>query len=76
MNMRVTLGNFACELLKIVVLFSHYLFHDGDPYHVETSPLICRTNQWAGFYMIRDLRHKTVKRSKVILNYAVTENSL
>ena len=23
----------------------HELFHDGGPYHVETSPLICRANQ-------------------------------
>ena len=21
-------------------------------HHIETSPLICRTNQWTGFYMI------------------------
>ena len=28
------------------------LFHDGRPYHIGTSPLVCRTNQWTGFYMI------------------------
>ena len=28
------------------------LFHDGDRYHVETSPLICGANQWTGFYMV------------------------
>ena len=22
------------------------------PYHVETNPLICKENQWTGFYMI------------------------
>ena len=22
------------------------------PYHIETSPLICRASQWIGFYMI------------------------
>ena len=27
-----------------------WLFHDGDPYHIETRPLISRTNQWTGFY--------------------------
>ena len=27
------------------------LFHDEGPYHVETSLLICRVNQWTGFYM-------------------------
>ena len=26
--------------------------HDGDPYHVETSPLIYIAYQWTGFYMI------------------------
>ena len=30
----------------------HYFFHGGGPYHIETSPLICRANQWTGFYMI------------------------
>ena len=28
------------------------LFHDGGPYHIETSPLICSANQWTDFYMI------------------------
>ena len=28
------------------------LFHAGDPYHIETSPFICRANQWTGFYVI------------------------
>ena len=27
------------------------LFHDGGPYHIETSPLIYSANQWTGFYM-------------------------
>ena len=27
-------------------------FHDEGPYHRETSPLICCSNQWTGFYMI------------------------
>ena len=31
---------------------SIYLFHDGGRYHIETSPLICRANQWTVFYMI------------------------
>ena len=31
---------------------SIYLFHDGGHYHIETSPLICRANQWTGFYII------------------------
>ena len=32
-------------------------FHDGGPYHIGTSPLICRTNL---FLYDRDLRHKRV----------------
>ena len=44
-------------MLLIILLFHH----DGDRYHIETSPLICgaetsplicRANQWTGFYMI------------------------
>ena len=32
-----------------------------DRYDIETSPLICRANQWTGFYMITDngLRHES-----------------
>ena len=26
--------------------------HDGGPYHVETSPLICTAISWIGFYLI------------------------
>ena len=44
-------------MLLIILLFHH----DGDRYHIETSPLICgaetsplicQANQWTGFYMI------------------------
>ena len=28
-------------------------FHDGGPYHMETSPLIFSANQWTGYYIIR-----------------------
>ena len=28
------------------------LFHEGGPYHIETSPLNCFANQWTGFYMM------------------------
>ena len=31
---------------------NYLLLHDGRPYHVETNPLICKANQWTGFYMI------------------------
>ena len=27
-------------------------FHDAGPYHIETSPLIWRVNQWTGFYIV------------------------
>ena len=36
----------------VIQLFSSQLFHDGGRYHIETSPLICRANQWTGFYTI------------------------
>ena len=28
-------------------------FHDGGPYYIETSLLICPANNWTGFYIIR-----------------------
>ena len=30
----------------------HLIFHEGGSYHIEASPLICRANQWTGFYML------------------------
>ena len=27
-----------------------WIFHDGGVYYTETSPLICRTNQWTFFH--------------------------
>ena len=39
--------------IGLIGLFSvTWPFHDGGRYHIETSPLICRANQWTGFYMI------------------------
>ena len=35
-----------------LVKFCPYLFHEGGPYHIETSPLICSAYQCTGFYMI------------------------
>ena len=35
-----------------VGFFNALTFHDGGPYHIETSPLIYRANQWTDFYMI------------------------
>ena len=41
------------------------LFHDGGRYHIETSPLICSSNQWTGFYMNDNkLRHERVTNEK------------
>ena len=59
------------------VLLGHKLFHDGDPYHKETSSLIFRANQWTGFYMIatsviKELNVLTVLQSNsfwINLNY-------
>ena len=46
-------------------------------YHVETSPLICRANQWTGFYMITASVMKELK-SKVAspLNEPMDESAL
>lgn len=30
--------------------FIYALFHDRDPFHIETGPLISSANQWTGFY--------------------------
>ena len=55
-----TLKNFGClhhKILKVRLVIMHerlnkvYFFHDGGPYYIETSPLICIANQWIGFYI-------------------------
>ena len=43
------------------MLCLYLLFQDGGRYHTETSPLICRANQWTGFLYDNDLRHERVK---------------
>ena len=42
------------------------------PYHIETSPMIRRANQWIGFYMIgasvmRELKQNFIKLSTILL---------
>ena len=44
------------EFLRLI-----QLFHDGSPYHIETSPLICNANQSTGFCMIRSSVMKELK---------------
>ena len=55
LNLRLKYGFgslfYVCEeYTSTFSIFDH--FYDGGPYHIETSPLICRANQWTGFYMI------------------------
>ena len=40
------------------------LLYNGSPYHIGTSPLICRANQLTGFYMIGSFITKVVRFSK------------
>ena len=45
-----------------------YFFLDRGPYHIETSPLICKANQWTGFYMIRtSVMKELIKLSVYVL---------
>ena len=44
-----TLKILRCSHINVI---SAELFHDGRPYYIETSPLICSADQWTGFYMI------------------------
>ena len=44
-----------------IVTIDYELSHDGDSYHMETSPFICTVNQWTGFYMIGTSTMKELK---------------
>ena len=35
--------------------YKSWIMNGGGLYHIETSPLILRSNQWTGFYMIETL---------------------
>ena len=38
--------------MKDILVGQNQLFHEGDPYHIETSLLIRTADQWTGFYMM------------------------
>ena len=38
--------------VHIEINFWPEVFHDGSPYHIDTSPMVCTANQWIGSYMI------------------------
>ena len=38
-----------------------FLTNDGGPNHIEISQLICRANQWTGFYMLETSFMKELK---------------
>ena len=42
--------------------------HNGGPNHMETSSLICRANQWTGFYMIGTTFMKELEEIETSLN--------
>ena len=39
-------------LVRKILIIEYLTFHDRGPNHKETSPQICRANQWTGFYTI------------------------
>ena len=72
--------NFAATLCwpKLTILAS--LFYYGGPYHKETSTMICRANQWTGFYIIRNSTMKELIFSRIsdhhkneICSYPITK---
>ena len=52
---------------------------DGGRYHIETSPLICRANQWTGFCMItasimKELKLGSPRTFQVQVQYILKSN--
>ena len=45
--------------------YSPYFFHHGGLYHIKTSPLICFSNLWTGFHMIRISVSNELKKKKI-----------
>ena len=48
-------------MLFLLMANKNLLTYDGVPFNSGTSPLICRANQWTGFYMIRISVMKEIK---------------
>ena len=59
------------EQLPVATAFLFQVFHEGGPYHMETSPLIPSANQWTG---LRDLRHERVKALIGFIGYLKSVN--
>ena len=55
----IFLSTFFCK--NVFLLNCIYFFHDGIPYHIETSPSICTESQWTGFFMKRTTVMKDLK---------------
>ena len=51
----------------MVLIFK--IFHDGGPYHIETSLLICYITQWTGFYMTGTFVMKELNHTYMQNNY-------
>ena len=47
------------------------LLHDGSPHYIETSPLICKANQWSGFYMVRASVMKELRPCEQLQNFTL-----
>ena len=53
-----------------MTLWRSIIFHYGGPNHIETSPLVCRANQWTCFYMIGTFVMKELKKSYLFEVYS------
>ena len=61
--------NFCKIFQNRYLSYCDWLFHDGGRCHIETSRLICRANQWTGFYMKTASVMKELKKLGSILFY-------
>ena len=76
----MSLSHYATSYPKVLLFLSRpayflELFHDGDRYHIETSPLICSANQWTGFFMIMASVMKELNMCDIII-YLIGKHKL
>ena len=60
-------GIYLNQYMKVQSINS-FIFHNGGPCRIETSPLICSVNQWTGFCMIWTSVMKYSRRSSSTYN--------
>ena len=63
-------------MIVLIIKNVFQLFHDGRPYYLGISRLICKVNQWTGFYMIGTCVMKQLTHFRPEARFYPPENAM